>query len=163
MNYEIQHTVDVGALYEDLTEKQQMAFLVEKFVELVGYKQKEVLTDVFEDMSFSDVADVIKDAYDGINDDYACNVVANNTQTYTKIAAIATLMDIVNHYNGDWKPDWSNGFQEKYLIVFHHSVYGVTNTNLYNNGIAYFRHQEDAQAVIDNPNFRNILDTIYKN
>ncbi len=64
MDYEIQNTVDVGALYEDLTERQQMAFLIEKFGELVGYKQKEVLGDVFEDMSFSDVADAIKDAFD---------------------------------------------------------------------------------------------------
>ena len=26
-----------------------------------------------------------------------------------------------------------------------------------------FKHKEDAQAVIDNPNFREILDVIYKN
>ena len=27
---------------------------------------------------------------------------------------------------------------------------------------AFFNSEEDAQAVIDNPNFREILDTIYK-
>lgn len=28
--------------------------------------------------------------------------------------------------------------------------------------IVYFKNRKDAQAVIDNPNFRDILDTIYK-
>lgn len=28
--------------------------------------------------------------------------------------------------------------------------------------VALFNKREDAQAVIDNPNFREILDTIYK-
>lgn len=27
----------------------------------------------------------------------------------------------------------------------------------------YFKNKKDAQAVIDNPNFRDILDAIYKN
>ena len=34
---------------------------------------------------------------------------------------------------------------------------------MYSFGIkAYFNREEDAQAVIDNPNFREILNTIYK-
>lgn len=32
----------------------------------------------------------------------------------------------------------------------------------YNEGAIYFKNKEDAQAVIDNPNFRSILDAIYK-
>lgn len=75
MDYEVQNTIDVGALYEDLTERQQMAFLVEKFGELLSNKQKDVLSDVFEDMSFSDVADVIEDAFeDSLSDQYQENV-----------------------------------------------------------------------------------------
>ena len=43
-------------------------------------------------------------------------------------------------------------------------VYSVTNAStMYVYGIkAIFNRKEDAQAVIDNPNFREILDTIYK-
>lgn len=33
---------------------------------------------------------------------------------------------------------------------------------VYDEGAIYFKNKEDAQAVIDNPNFRSILDAIYK-
>lgn len=40
--------------------------------------------------------------------------------------------------------------------------YGITSCSSYNEGAIYFKNKEDAQAVIDNPNFRSILDAIYK-
>lgn len=42
-------------------------------------------------------------------------------------------------------------------------AYGITTSSIYNEGAVYFKNKEDAQAVIDNPNFKNILDEIYKN
>ena len=39
----------------------------------------------------------------------------------------------------------------------------VIEDNSNNVGTIVFKHKEDAQAVIDNPNFREILDVIYKN
>lgn len=42
------------------------------------------------------------------------------------------------------------------------SEYGITSCGNYNEGAIYFKNKEDAQAVIDNPNFRSILDAIYK-
>lgn len=44
-------------------------------------------------------------------------------------------------------------------------IYYTSNiSTMYLRGIsAIFNREEDAQAVIDNPNFREILDTIYKN
>lgn len=82
----------------------------------------------------------------------------------TKIKAIAILMDIANYYNDDWE-----AFEDKnlpnYTIIFNtvnnHYDIDIFYTNK-NSGV-YFKNQEDAQAVIDNPNFRDILDTIYKN
>jgi hypothetical protein len=91
--------------------------------------------------------------------------VANSYRQIEKILAINQLMNIAKYYNGDWKPDWNNKYELKYCISF------TTITNSYNitsraqtylNAI-HFKNQEDAQAVIDNPNFRDILDTIYKN
>lgn len=38
----------------------------------------------------------------------------------------------------------------------------ITSSSVYNEGAIYFKNKEDAQAVIDNPNFRSILDAIYK-
>ena len=79
-----------------------------------------------------------------------------------KLAAINKLMNIDSYYNGDWKPDWKISGEYKYNIM-RTGVYGITTSSFYNEGAFYFKNKEDAQAVIDNPNFKNILDEIYKN
>lgn len=92
-----------------------------------------------------------------------------NTNVYihssdTKVLkAIAQLMNIAKYYNGDWKPDWSNPSEYKYFIMYNNSTYIVDYnwTFIYNK--IYFKNKKDAQSVIDNPNFRDILDAIYKN
>ena len=98
---------------------------------------------------------------------FITNVVSNNTHTYNKISAIATLLDIANYYNKDWKPDFNNKTTYKYVIQYNgienkHTHYSVDYDVCLNRCCVYFKNQEDAQAVIDNPNFRDILDTIYK-
>lgn len=82
-----------------------------------------------------------------------------------KINAIDMLMNIAKYYNGNWKPDWSNNKEGKFYISYNfiHNVYFVIEDNSNNVGTIVFKHKEDAQAVIDNPNFREILDAIYKN
>lgn len=77
-----------------------------------------------------------------------------------KIIALARLMTIAKYYNGDWKPDWNS--QEYKHNIMRTSEYGITFCGNYNEGAIYFKNKEDAQAVIDNPNFRSILDAIYK-
>ena len=82
-----------------------------------------------------------------------------------KILAISQLMNITKYYNGDWKPDWSNIDKYKYYIIYNGSydTYEVDYNSIYTNSNIYFKNREDAQAVIDNPNFKDILDKIYKN
>lgn len=82
-----------------------------------------------------------------------------------KLHAIDMLMNIAKYYNKDWKPDWSNCEEPKHYIVFEldSNSYSVTFRYGISNNIVYFKNIEDAQAVIDNPNFRNILDIIFKN
>ena len=90
--------------------------------------------------------------------------VANSYRQIEKILAINQLMNIAKYYNGDWKPDWNNKYELKYCISFTTitNSYNITSrTQTYLNAI-HFKNQEDAQAVIDNPNFRDILDKIYK-
>lgn len=77
-----------------------------------------------------------------------------------KIIALARLMTIAKYYNGDWKPDWNS--QEYKHNIMRTSEYDITSCGNYNEGAIYFKNKEDAQAVIDNPNFRSILDAIYK-
>ena len=80
-----------------------------------------------------------------------------------KILAISKLMNIAKYYNGDWEPDWNNQDEYKYFIICNRGTYKVDHgwTSICSN--IYFKNKKDAQAVIDNPNFRSILDAIYKN
>ena len=82
-----------------------------------------------------------------------------------KILAISQLMNIAKYYNGDWKPNWRSLTESKYYIYYstRSNTYGVSNTSSTNYGNIYFRLYKYAKAVIDNPNFRSILDAIYKN
>lgn len=90
------------------------------------------------------------------------NVYIHSSDTKA-LKAIAQLMNIAKYYNGDWKPDWSNPSEYKYFIVYNNNTYIVDYNwaSIYNR--IYFKNKKDAQAVIDNPNFKDILDTIYKN
>ena len=82
-----------------------------------------------------------------------------------RLKAMAQLMNIAKYYNEDWKPNWNSIGESKYYIYYSYRdrIYGVsgTSSNIYGN--VYFRLYNDAKAVIDNPNFRDILDAIYKN
>ena len=92
-----------------------------------------------------------------------------NSEIGIKAQAIAQLINIAKYYNGDWKPDWNisnwNTYREsKYYIYYENSEnkYGVGYTTDINWGNVYFKSRDDAKSVIDNPNFRTILDAIYK-
>ena len=81
-----------------------------------------------------------------------------------KLEAMGQLMSIARYYNTGWKPNW-NESEAKYYIKFNFSngkFYIDYNNNLTNGGV-YFKNLDDAQSVIDNPNFREILETIFKN
>ena len=80
-----------------------------------------------------------------------------------KLEAIEQLMSIARYYNKDWRPDWDGG-ELKYFIVLNHcsNTYEIDNDQSYSSNIVYFKNKDDAQSVIDNPNFKEILDAIYK-
>lgn len=94
--------------------------------------------------------------------DYGSLVVPN--RNIPKLLAISKLMDIAKYYNKDWEPNWDS-YASKFSISFNHTSrkYIVDSSDCRTSGNALFKRPEDAQAVIDNPNFREILDTIYKN
>ena len=91
--------------------------------------------------------------------------VANSYRQIEKILAINQLMNIAKYYNGDWKPNWSNSKENKFCIKFdyHKDRLYVDYNNSIGAGDVFFKNSEDARTVINNPNFRDILDTIYKN
>lgn len=87
-----------------------------------------------------------------------------NSEIGFKAQAIAQLINIAKYYNGDWEPEWNNRNEYKYYIYYRYITdeYLVDANFAEVSSIVYFKNKEDAQAVIDNPNFRPILDAIYK-
>lgn len=89
---------------------------------------------------------------------------ANNALTkkqLEKLLALNQLLNIAEYYN-QLHTTGSNTYTIRYDKI--DKIYYTTTTSITHLcGIkAFFNRKEDAQAVIDNPNFRTILDTIYK-
>lgn len=86
---------------------------------------------------------------------------ASNKKQLERVLALNQLLNIAEYYNKNVKnPDgiYTIGYGKatnQYEAVFIGHNY---KTSLH----VLFHHRKDAQAVIDNPNFREILDTIYK-
>lgn len=85
------------------------------------------------------------------------------THCMDKILAISQLMNIAKYYNGDWEPDWSDSHEYKYSIICNRNTYKVDHNWTSISSNIYFKNKDDAEYVITNPNFRSILDAIYKN
>ena len=85
-----------------------------------------------------------------------------------KLIALANLMDIAKYFNGDWNYDFTKecvGYSiayYKFVEEPHYSVCEIDNSVYTYYGNPIFKNEADAQYVIDNPNFRNILDKIFK-
>ena len=85
-----------------------------------------------------------------------------------KLVAIANLMDIASYFNKGWSYD-VNQDVVGYLISYDRFVkepcYNIrkndSTTDVYY-GNPVFKNEADAQYVIDNPNFREVLDNIFK-
>lgn len=97
-------------------------------------------------------------------DSIACINVSVHSSNINKLTAMAQLMNIAKYYNGDWKPKWRDYGEQKNFIYYNYfqNEYNITADYRSKNSNAYFKNVADAQAVIDNPNFRQILDAIYK-
>ena len=91
-----------------------------------------------------------------------CKSIIVNESNASKLVALSKLMNIAKYYNKDWKPNCGD---YKYHITYNNedNTYLLDYNSIYTLDIIYFKTRKDAQAVIDNPNFRDILDAVYKN
>lgn len=159
------------------THRTDGASVIFKEINNMEIKNNQLTIDIPEgmeiDLENSDLAKGIvkfkkKDiTYDDILQSYATDFGGIRVPNHCidKILAISQLMNIAKYYNGDWNPNWGSLMESKYYIYYstRSNTYGVSNTSSTNYGNIYFRLYKDAKAVIDNPNFRDILDKIYKN
>ena len=86
---------------------------------------------------------------------------APNGQQLKRLLALNQLLNIAEYYNSK-RTSCVNTITIYYSeILNRYNTAAVRHT--YNNGVqVMFKKEKDAQAVIDNLNFREILDTIYK-
>ena len=86
---------------------------------------------------------------------------ATNKKQLDRLLALNQLLNIVEYYNSlsafegeTFQITYSN-YLGKYYVQSSSSICSYGFTPLFNN-------EKDAEAVIDNPNFRKILDIVYK-
>ena len=86
---------------------------------------------------------------------------ATNKKQLDRLLALNQLLNIVEYYNSlsafegeTFQITYSN-YLGKYYVQSSSSICSYGFTHLFNN-------EKDAEAVIDNPNFREILDMVYK-
>ena len=110
------------------------------------------------DITYENVEDALKL-------DKNCKSIIINESNASKLVALSKLMNIAKYYNRDWKPSWISSGQLKYYIYYsnENNKYQIGANTRCDYGAIYFRLYDHIQAVIDNPNFRDILDKIYKN
>ena len=160
--------------YTERTDKTSIIF---KLINNMEIKNNQLIMDIPEgmeiDLENSNLAKGIvkfkkKDiTYENVEDTLKlgknCKSIIINESNASKLVALSKLMNIAKYYNKDWKPDWNNSDKSKYYIRYNTGTYAVDCNYTYNYGNIFFKNKEDAQAVIDNPNFKSILDSIYKN
>lgn len=101
-------------------------------------------------------------------EDYLTNRSAIKDFRDGKLTAIANLMDIARYFNGNWNYDATKE-AIGYMIAYDASIeapnYDVRKINACANiyyGNVIFRNKADAEYIINNPNFRIVLDKIFK-
>ena len=85
--------------------------------------------------------------------------VSTNTDHLSKLITFRKLLEVADYLNGDWKPDWSNDTQYKYIIsyngiketLFIQSCWYVTQ------GLVCFSSKENAEKAINILGEKNLL------
>ena len=100
--------------------------------------------------------------------EYPNSSITVSASTRKKIIAISNLMDIAKYFNNNWKYKVNSG-ERGYMIAYDRSIkkpYYKVNTIYPTTDVYYgnpiFKNEADAQYVIDNPNFRDVLNMIFK-
>ena len=142
-------------------DKENSTFECIKFKQIKGITYEDICSNLFKSGYYINdsgeivpVSDFNKSAKKDKNN-------ATNTKQLKRILALNQLLNIAEYYNQlHVKEDY-----KQYYIVYHMTIgYKVY---CYDEGavpgvVVTFNRKEDTQAVIDNPNFKTILDTIYK-
>ena len=86
--------------------------------------------------------------------------VSTNTDHLSKLIFIRKLLEVADYLNGDWKPDWNDMNQSKYIISYNiqYKTFFIQNCWYVNDGsMVCFSSMENAEKAIEILGEKNLL------
>ena len=77
--------------------------------------------------------------------------VCTNTDHLSKLVTFRKLLEIADYLNGDWKPDWTNDTQYKYIISYNgiKETFYIQSCWYVTQGLVCFSSKEKALKAIE--------------
>ena len=96
---------------------------------------------IFEDITYYDISKKLP--YN--------STVHTNVKYQPKCITFRKLLEVSNYLNGDWKPDWNNKEQYKYVIAYNHSeeTFDTDYFRYLSENTVYFSSKENALKAIE--------------
>ena len=96
---------------------------------------------IFEDITYYDISKKLP--YN--------STVHTNVKFQSKCITFRKLLEVANYLNGDWKPDWNNKEQYKYVIAYNHSeeTFDTDYFRYLSENTVYFSSKENALKAIE--------------
>ena len=96
---------------------------------------------IFEDITYYDISKKLP--YN--------STVHTNVKYQSKCITFRKLLEVANYLNGDWKPDWNNKEQYKYVIAYNHSeeTFDTDYFRYLSENTVYFSSKEKALKAIE--------------
>ena len=79
------------------------------------------------------------------------NIVYTTSRHLQKCITFRKLLEVAEYINGDWKPDWDNQEQYKYVIAYNHTekTFDTDYFRYLSENTVYFSSKENAKKVIE--------------
>ena len=93
-----------------------------------------------------------KITYEDISEKYCWSSIIRVDSKHTdKMFTFRKLLEVADYLNGDWKPDWDNKEQHKYIIYYNHSnkQFEVDFYSYINMNPIAFSSEENAKKAIE--------------
>ena len=96
---------------------------------------------IFEDITYYDISKKLP--YN--------STVHTNVKFQSKCITFRKLLEVANYLNGDWKPDWNNKEQYKYVIAYNHSeeTFDTDYFRYLSENTVYFSSKENALKAVE--------------
>ena len=82
---------------------------------------------------------------------YSYPIFTSNEKHKSKLITFRKLLEVADYLNGDWKPDWSNDTQYKYIISYNgiKETFYIQSCWYVTQGLVCFSSKENAEKAIE--------------